>query len=68
MDFQRIGERMCFIALGWELATTVESHELSTSLVALYAAVAVAILAARWVVVSRRERHDRERAASLGEP
>ena len=66
MDFQRVGERLCFIALGWLIGTTAGSYDLSTSLIPAYAAIAVAILAARWAVVSRRERRDRERKASPG--
>jgi hypothetical protein len=68
MDFQRVGERLCFIALGWLIGRTAGSYEISTALIPVYAAIAVAILAARWAVVSGRERRDRERTASFGKP
>jgi hypothetical protein len=68
MDVQRVGERLCFIALGWLIARTAGSYEISPALIPVYAAMAAAILAARWAVVSRRERRDRERAESFSKP
>jgi membrane protein DedA with SNARE-associated domain len=66
MDFHRFSERACLMALGYFIGTRAEPLDIPIHLVPIYAAIAVAIVIARRIVVSRRNKRDNDPfAASL---
>ena len=57
----RLGERLCFIILGFMIAQAFEKWQVPADAIPVYAVIGVLILAARWAVVARRNRRDAAR-------
>jgi len=62
----RLVERICFIGLGYLIATASRSWDAPPHLIFLYVGIGGLILAARWAVVTGRERRDAERPYKPG--
>ena len=62
----RLAERICFIALGYLIATASRSWDAPPHLILMYVGIAGLILVARWAVVTGRDRRDAERAKKAG--
>jgi hypothetical protein len=63
---RRLGERFCFLVLGYLIATAAQSWDGPRHLIPLYFLIGGLILAARWAVVTSRNRRDAERANHPG--
>lgn len=64
MDITRLGERACFVAVGFLISDGVRAWDGPRELIPFYVAMGAAIIVARVWVVSRRGKSDRERLAS----
>jgi hypothetical protein len=63
---ERFGERLCYMGAGYLIATGVQSWDGPRHLIPVYILIAGLILAARWAVVTSRNRRDARRANQPG--
>jgi len=55
---------MFFVGLGYVGCSVVQAYPVSPSLLPAYVAIAVLVVGARWMVVTRRNRNDAARLVS----
>jgi hypothetical protein len=62
--FNRFGERLCFVAVGFLIADAAQKWDGPQGLIPVYVAIGAGLVTARWYVVTRRDKRDRERLSS----